>query len=144
MHGIAVYVKEGLLFAQDLSLENSADSYLCFPLALLHSVLLLFPVLITFFIAKHLIYPRLWTEFGILVFFTNVSLTEFQGQIFSVIFLFSVIGSFELFWMGKLHKNIQLMLVFLKGLFFGPTLFLLYINDLPDDVICNIAIYGDN
>ena len=26
----------------------------------------------------------------------------------------------------------------------GPTLFLLYINDLPDDVICNIAIYADD
>ena len=38
MHGLAVYVKEGLLFAWDLSLENSADSYLCFWLALLHSV----------------------------------------------------------------------------------------------------------
>ena len=25
-----------------------------------------------------------------------------------------------------------------------PTLFLLYINDLPDDVICNIFIYADN
>ena len=25
-----------------------------------------------------------------------------------------------------------------------PTLFLLYINDLPDHVICNIAIYADN
>ena len=24
----------------------------------------------------------------------------------------------------------------------GPTLFLLYINDLPDDVICNVAIYA--
>ena len=24
----------------------------------------------------------------------------------------------------------------------GPTLFLLYINDLPDDFICNIAIYA--
>ena len=38
MHGIAVYVKEGLPLTGDLSLENSADSYLCFRLALLHSV----------------------------------------------------------------------------------------------------------
>ena len=36
MHGLAVYVKEGLLFARDLSLENSADSF--FRLALLHLV----------------------------------------------------------------------------------------------------------
>ena len=27
---------------------------------------------------------------------------------------------------------------------FSPTLFLLCINDLPDDVICNIAIYADD
>ena len=26
----------------------------------------------------------------------------------------------------------------------GPTLYLLYINNLPDDVICNIAIYADD
>ena len=39
VHGLAVYVKEGLTFAQDLSLENYADSYICFRLALLHSVL---------------------------------------------------------------------------------------------------------
>ena len=38
MHGLAVYAKEGLPFAWDLSPENSADSYLCFQLALLHSV----------------------------------------------------------------------------------------------------------
>ena len=38
MHDLAVYVKEGLPFARDLSLENSADSYLYFRLALLHSV----------------------------------------------------------------------------------------------------------
>ena len=32
------FVIEGLPFAQDLSLENSADSYLCFQLVLLQSV----------------------------------------------------------------------------------------------------------
>ena len=37
MHGLAVYVKEGLPFAWGLFLENSADSCL-FRLALLHSV----------------------------------------------------------------------------------------------------------
>ena len=26
----------------------------------------------------------------------------------------------------------------------GSTLFLLYINDLPDDIICDIAIYADD
>ena len=38
MHGLAVYVKEDFLFARDASLENFADSYLCFRLVLLHSV----------------------------------------------------------------------------------------------------------
>ena len=38
MYGLAVYVKEGRSFAQDLSLENSANSYLCFRMALLHLV----------------------------------------------------------------------------------------------------------
>ena len=30
MHGLKVYVKEGLLFARGLSLENFVGSYLCF------------------------------------------------------------------------------------------------------------------
>ena len=42
MHGLAVYVKEGIPFARNLSPENSADSYLCFRVALLHSVFYFF------------------------------------------------------------------------------------------------------
>ena len=38
MHVLAVYVKEELPFAWALSPENSADSHLCFRLALLQSV----------------------------------------------------------------------------------------------------------
>ena len=36
---------------------------------------------------------------------------------FSLFLLFSVIGGCGWFWMGSLHKNIQLMLEFLKGTF---------------------------
>ena len=38
MHVLAVYVKDGLPFALDVSLENSVDSYIRFRLALLYSV----------------------------------------------------------------------------------------------------------
>ena len=31
-----------------------------------------------------------------------------------------------------------------KGSILGPTFVLIFINDLPDDVICNIAIYPDD
>ena len=48
MHGLAVYVKEGLPFAQDVSLENSADSYLFLTGFTSLSVLLLFPLSVTF------------------------------------------------------------------------------------------------
>ena len=38
MHGLVVYMTEELLFTWDLSLENSGDSYLCFQVALIHSM----------------------------------------------------------------------------------------------------------
>ena len=38
MHGLVVYVKEGLPLARELSVEEFPDSYLCFRLALLYSL----------------------------------------------------------------------------------------------------------
>ena len=43
----------------------------------------------------HVIYPRLLTGFGMLVFFTNLSLMEFQVRYLVLFLLFSVIDGFE-------------------------------------------------
>ena len=80
------------------------------------------------------------TEFGMLIFFTNLGLMEFQFRYLALFLLFPVIGGFRWFCTGSLHKSIQLIL---QRSIFGPTLFLLYVNDFPDDDICNIAIYAD-
>ena len=66
---------------------------------------------------EHLIYPRLLAGFDMLVFFTMLSLIEFQVRYLALFLLFSVIDCFEWFWMGSLHKKILLMLEFLKAPF---------------------------
>ena len=45
---------------------------------------------------------------------------------------------------GKSSQEYPVNAAVLQGSILGPTLFLLCINDLPDDVICNTAIYADN
>ena len=51
----------------------------------------------------HLIYPGLLTGFGMLVYFTDLSLMEFQVRYLALFLLFSVIDNFEWFWMESLH-----------------------------------------
>ena len=53
--------------------------------------------------------------FGMLVFFTNLSLMKFQVRYLALFLLFSVKD--KLFWMAILHKNVQLMLESLKAPF---------------------------
>ena len=67
---------------------------------------------------QQLIYPRLLTGFGMLVFSTNLSLMEFQVRQLALFLLLSVIDGFKWLWMKNLHKNIQLTLEFFKDPFF--------------------------
>ena len=62
-----------------------------------------------------------------------------SGQIFGIISFFLSNRWLRVVLDGSLQKNIQ----FLRSIL-GLTLFLLYINDIPDDVVCNIAIYTDD
>ena len=45
---------------------------------------------------------------------------------------------------GKSLQEYSVHTRFHQGSILGPYLFLLYMNDLSDDVICNIAIYADD
>ena len=67
-----------------------------------------------------------------------------SGQIFGLISFFL---SSRWLWVvldGKSSQEYPVNAGVPQGLILGPTLFLLYINDLTDDVICNIAINADD
>ena len=45
---------------------------------------------------------------------------------------------------GKSSQEYPVNAAVPQGSIIGPTLFLLYINDFPDNIICNIAMYVDD
>ena len=67
-----------------------------------------------------------------------------SGHIFGLIFSFLSNRRLRVVLDGKSSQEYPVNAGVPQGSILGPTLFLLYINDLPDDVICNIAIYADD
>ena len=67
-----------------------------------------------------------------------------SGQIFGLISSFLSNRRLLVVLDGKSSQEYRVNAGVPQGYFLGPTLFLLYINDLPDDGICNIAIYADD
>ena len=67
-----------------------------------------------------------------------------SGQIFGLISSFLSNRRLRVVPDGKSSQEYPGNAGVLQGSILGSTLFLLYINELPDDVICNIAIYADD
>ena len=79
-----------------------------------------------------------------LVCFINVKCYGISGQIFGRISSFLSNKQLRVVLDGKSSQEYPINGGVPQGSILGPTLFLLYINDLPDDVICDIAIYADD
>ena len=67
-----------------------------------------------------------------------------SGQIFGLISSFLGNRWLQVVLGGKSSQEYPINAGVPQGSILGPTHFLLYINDLPDDVICNIATYADD
>ena len=67
-----------------------------------------------------------------------------SGRIFGLISSFLRNRRLRVFLDGKSSQEYPVNAGVRQGSILGPALFLLYINNLPDDVICNIAIYVDD
>ena len=67
-----------------------------------------------------------------------------SGPIFSLISSFLSNRRLRVDLDGKSSQEYPVNAGVPQGSILGPTLFLLYINDLPDDVICDVAIYADD
>ena len=121
-----------LLFFLCLCKQNSLQNYKPF------SQLFSFLRAVALDISKA--FDRVWHA-GLL---SKLKSSGISGQIFGHISSFLSNRRLRVVLDGKSSQEYPINAGVPQGSILGPTLFLLYINDLPDDVICNIAIYADD
>ena len=85
-------------------------------------------------------FDRVWPA-GLLQKFKS---SRISGQIFGLVSSFLRNRRIWVILAGKSSQEYPVSAGVPQGSILGPKLFLLYINDLPDDFICNIAIYADD
>ena len=85
-------------------------------------------------------FERVWHA-GLLLKFKSYGIS---GQMFGLISSFLSNRRLGVVLYGKSSQEYPVNAGVPQDSILGPTLFLLYINDLPDDVICDIAIYADD
>ena len=85
-------------------------------------------------------YPRLWHA----VLLRKIRSYRISGQVFDLVSSFLNNKRLWVVLDGNSSQEYPVNAGVLQGSIPGPTLFLLYINDLLDDVICNIAVYADD
>ena len=79
-----------------------------------------------------------------LIFLTNFKSYGMSSQIFDFISSFLSNRRLQVGLDGKSSEEYPVNAGVLQDSTLGVTLFLLYINDLPDNVTCDIAIYADD
>ena len=89
---------------------------------------------------NHLLRCRVWHA-GLL---HKLKYYEISCQIFGLISSFLINRQLRVVLDEKSSYKYPVNTGVPQGSILGPTLFLLYTDDLPDDVICNIAIYTDD
>ena len=89
-------------------------------------------------------YPRLFDRVWYAGLLHKLKSYGISGQIFGLISSFLSNRRLRVVLDGKSSQEYSVNAGVPQGSILGPTLFLLYINDLPDDVICNIAIYAED
>ena len=78
-----------------------------------------------------------------LVFFTKLKSYGVSGRIFGLISSFFCNRQIQVVLDGNSSQEYEVNAGVLQGSILGPTLFLLYINYLPDHFIFSITVYAD-